>query len=98
MYAIRSYYDLQVVFDLQAVGKHAEAYVLLESLYSLVDQPQQQREILFWMADSKAALGEHEAAAELYLRSANHPPGEGKDIWGQSVITSYSIHYTKLYD
>lgn len=76
---------LQVVFDLQAVGKHAEAYVLLESLYSLVDQPQQQREILFWMADSKAALGEHEAAAELYLRSANHPPGEGKDIWGQSA-------------
>jgi hypothetical protein len=76
---------LQVVFDLQAVKKHAEAYVLLESLYSLVDQPQQQREILFWMADSKAALGEHEAAAELYLRSANHPPGEGKDIWGQSA-------------
>lgn len=76
---------LQVVFDLQAVKKHAEAYVLLESLYSLVDQPQQRREILFWMADSKAALGEHEAAAELYLRSANHAPGEGKDIWGQSA-------------
>jgi hypothetical protein len=76
---------LQVVFDLQAVNKHAEAYVLLESLYSLVDQPQQQREILFWMADSKEALGDHEAAAELYLRSANHPPGEGKDIWGQSA-------------
>jgi hypothetical protein len=76
---------LQVLFDLQAVNKHAEAYVLLESLYSLVDQPQQQREILFWMADSKAALGEHQAAAELYLRSANHAPGEGNDIWGQSA-------------
>jgi hypothetical protein len=76
---------LQVVFDLQAVNKHAEAYVLLDSLYSLVDRPQQQREILFWMADSKEALGEHQAAAELYLRSASHPPGEGKDIWGQSA-------------
>jgi hypothetical protein len=76
---------LQVVFDLQAVNKHAEAYVLLDSLYSLVEKPQQQREILFWMADSKEALGEHEAAAELYLRSASHPPGESKDIWGQSA-------------
>ncbi|MFQ5936617.1 MAG: tol-pal system YbgF family protein [Acidiferrobacterales bacterium] len=76
---------IQVLFDLQAVDKHAEAYVLLDSVYGLVENPRQRREILFWMADSKKALGEYQEAAELYLRSAHYPPSKGKDPWGHSA-------------
>lgn len=76
---------LQVLFDLQAVNRHAEAYVLLDSVYALVEEPRQQREILYWMADSQNALGEYQSAAELYLRSAHHRGAAGKDPWGHSA-------------
>ncbi len=75
---------IQVLFDLQAVSGNAEAYVLFDSTYPLVD-PRRQRELLFWMAESKSALGEHREAAELYLRSAYHPPAKGTDPWGHSA-------------
>lgn len=75
---------IQVLFDLQAVNGNAEAYVLFDSTYPLVD-PKRQRELLFWMAESKGALGEHREAAELYLRSAYHPPAKGTDPWGHSA-------------
>lgn len=75
---------IQVLFDLQAVNGNAEAYVLFDSTYPLVDQ-KRQRELLFWMAESKGALGEHREAAELYLRSAYHPPAKGTDPWGHSA-------------
>ena len=76
---------LQVLFDLQAVNRHAEAYILLDSVYALVEEPRQQREILYWMADSKNALGEYQSAAELYLRSAHYRGAPGKDPWGHSA-------------
>ena len=76
---------LQVLFDLQAVDRHAEAYVLLDAVYALVEDPRQQREILYWMADSRNALGEYQSAAELYLRSAHFRGGNGKDPWGHSA-------------
>ncbi|MDX5151356.1 MAG: tetratricopeptide repeat protein, partial [Acidiferrobacterales bacterium] len=44
-----------------------------------------QREILFWMAESKVALGKSGEAAELYLRSAYHGQPKGGDMWGQSA-------------
>lgn len=75
---------IQVLFDLQAVNRNEEAYVLLDSTYRLVDE-RRQRELLFWMADSKGALGEHQQAAELYLRSAYHGAHKGGDPWGQSA-------------
>lgn len=75
---------IQVLFDLQAVNGNAEAYVLFDSAYPLVD-PRRQRELLFWMAESKSALGEQREAAELYLRSAYHPPAKGTDPWGHSA-------------
>jgi hypothetical protein len=76
---------LQVVFDLQAAGLPAEAVTLLESVYRRVDNERMRREILFWQADSKAALGEHPVAAELYLRSATFAGANGEDPWGHTA-------------
>ncbi len=76
---------LQVLFDLQAVGQHAQAYILLESVFSLVEDPRRRREILFWMADSKKAMSEHQEAGELYLRSAIFGATQGGDPWGQTA-------------
>jgi hypothetical protein len=76
---------LQVLFDLQALNQHAQAAELLERLYALVDVPALQREILFWQADSQTALGRHQEAAELYLRSATFGGGKGLDPWGETA-------------
>jgi tetratricopeptide (TPR) repeat protein len=75
----------QVVFDLQAVGEHKSALMLLEKLYQKTQTVELQREILFWMAESRIALGESGEAAELYLRSAYHGQPKGGDMWGQSA-------------
>lgn len=76
---------LQVVFDLQAAQRHADAAALLESLMTQVDSTRLQREILYWLAESRAALGEHQQAAELYLRSATWHHPTGGDMWGQTA-------------
>ncbi|MFQ5995090.1 MAG: tol-pal system YbgF family protein [Acidiferrobacterales bacterium] len=76
---------VQVLFDLQAVDKHVEAYALLDSVFSLTDNAQQRREILFWMADSKSAMGEYQQAGELYLRSASFGKAGGADPWGHTA-------------
>ncbi len=76
---------MQVVFDLQTVGQHGQAIVLLESLYKEIDDDRMRREILYWEADSKAALGRQEEAAELYLRSATYNGSNGSDPWGQTA-------------
>jgi hypothetical protein len=76
---------LQVLFDLQALNQHAQAAELLERLYALVDAPALQREILFWQADSQTALGRHQQAAELYLRSATFGGSKGLDPWGEAA-------------
>ncbi len=75
---------LQVVFDLQTVGRHIEALTLLEKLYAATDSKSLQREILYWQADSHAALGQNAEAGELYLRSAVFN-GNGDDPWGQTA-------------
>lgn len=76
---------LQVLFDLQAADRHAQAIALLESLFRQVDNPRVEREILYWIAESRSVLGEHQQAAELYLRSANHRHPTGGDMWGQTA-------------
>lgn len=76
---------LQVVFDLQTAGRHEAAIRLLESLYTRADNERLQRELLFWLADSHAALGRHRQAAELYLRSSVHGGANGDDPWGQTA-------------
>jgi tetratricopeptide (TPR) repeat protein len=76
---------LQVLFDLQTLGRHTEANELLAQLYRRVEPAPLKREILFWQADSLAALGQHQAAAELYLRSATFDGASGRDPWGETA-------------
>lgn len=76
---------LQVIFDLQAAGRHSQAIAQLERLFALSENPRTRREILYWIAESKSALGEHLAAAELYLRSAHYQHPTGGDMWGQTA-------------
>ena len=76
---------LQVVFDLQAIDKHAEALRLLDSVYTRVDNPRMQRELWYWKAQSAAALKRFGDAAEWYLRSARFDGNDGSDRWGQAA-------------
>lgn len=75
----------QVVFDLQAVGEHESALTIFSGLYDKTDDKEIQRELLYWMAESKLAQGKANEAAELYLRSAYHGQPKGGDMWGQSA-------------
>ena len=76
---------IQVLFDLQAAEHHTQVIALLEAVFLLNKKPRIQRECLYWTADSKAALGEHQQAAELYLRSATYQHPTGGDMWGQTA-------------
>ena len=76
---------IQVLFDLQAADQHTQAITLFKAVFKLVNNPRIQRESLYWTADSKAALGEHQQAAELYLRSATYQHPTGGDMWGQTA-------------
>ncbi len=76
---------LQVIFDLQAADKNREAESLLKTLFPLVQNPEIQRQILFWMGDSKTALREYTSAAEFYLRSATYNNSTGGDMWGKTA-------------
>ena len=75
---------LQVVFDLQTVKENDAAFDLFTSIYPKVSEPEIQREILFWMADSRKAQEDYAAAAQLYLRSAMFE-NDGLDPWGQTA-------------
>jgi tetratricopeptide (TPR) repeat protein len=76
---------LQVVFDLQAVQQHEAAIAHLQAVLKRSTDPQQRREILFWMADSYKALGDYQRAAFLYLRSATLYDPRAMDPWGQTA-------------
>jgi len=75
----------QVLFELQAIDHHREAIVLFESIYPRIREPRLRRENLYWIADSKVALGEYQDAAELYLRSATYNGTGDGDMWGQTA-------------
>ncbi|MCW8901962.1 MAG: hypothetical protein OQK75_00890 [Gammaproteobacteria bacterium] len=76
---------LQVVFDLQTVKKHELAYQLFNAVLPKLSDVMLQREIYYWMADSRKALNDYPAAARLYLRSALHAENNGLDPWGQTA-------------
>jgi hypothetical protein len=76
---------LQVVFDLQTLGAHAAALRYLEPLLAQVDEPQRKRELAFWTAESRAALGAHAEAARLYLMSATGDDPFAMDPWAQTA-------------
>lgn len=75
---------LQAVFDLQALGQHAAAASLLTAIEPRLTDDRQRREILYWQADSQRELGNHVAAARLYLHSALSIDN-GLDQWGQGA-------------
>jgi hypothetical protein len=76
---------LQVVFDLQTVGRHEDAITLFKNILQRPLEPQLQREILYWQADSYKALNDHARAAWLYLKSATLLDARGLDPWGQTA-------------
>lgn len=76
---------LQVVFDLQTVNAHAEAYLLFEQITALVTDEKLRRELFYWMAESRKAQTRYAEAAHLYLKSAMLPDGKGLDPWGQTA-------------
>jgi len=76
---------LQVIFDLQAASRHADAIGLLGVLQRQVGNSRLQREIYYWIAESRSALGAYREAAELYLRSATFDHPTGGDMWGQTA-------------
>lgn len=76
---------LQVLFDLQTLGLHAEALRFFNFLLNGELPAQQRREILFWAADSSKALARYEQAARLYLRSAALNDPFAMDPWAQTA-------------
>jgi tetratricopeptide (TPR) repeat protein len=76
---------MQVLFDLQSVGRDKDAIALFHSLPLKGHKPQLHREVLYWTADSYKALGHYEQAARLYLRSAGLVDPKAMDPWGQTA-------------
>ena len=76
---------LQVLFDLQSVGRHAEASGLFGRILERGADQRQAREIYYWLADSTKALGDHAEAARLYLKSAGLFDPYALDQWAQSA-------------
>lgn len=86
---------LQVVFDLQTAKSDELAYKLFNSILPKIKDPHLQREIYYWMADSKKALQDYVMAARLYLRSALHDGNNGLDPWGQTARYQVAEMLTK---
>jgi hypothetical protein len=76
---------LQPLFDLQAAELHREVLPLLGGLMAWPMEPQQRRELLYWIADSQLALGDLEQAARLYLASATLFDPFAMDPWAQTA-------------
>lgn len=76
---------LQILFDLQTIGAHDEALLSFKQLLNAGIELKQQREILFWMADSYKALDHHQKAALLYLQSALFAGEKAMDPWAQTA-------------
>ena len=91
---------LQVVFDLQTAGKHELAYGLFEKVLLYTKDEKVQREIYYWMADSRKSQERYADAAQLYLKSAMHPDPDNMDPWAQTAHYQAAESLTRagLYD
>ncbi|MGH8338191.1 MAG: tetratricopeptide repeat protein, partial [Gammaproteobacteria bacterium] len=76
---------LPVLFDLQTIGRNKDAIPFFEALLQDNLTAEQQRQLLFWIADSYKGLGDYAQAAELYLRSATLGNPYAMDQWAQSA-------------
>lgn len=86
---------LQVVFDLQTLNRHAAALDFLDRLQEDEQEPQVARELLYWRADSLAAMGLHDQAALSYLRSALLFDPHAADPWAQTARFQAAEQLTK---
>ncbi len=77
---------MQVVFDLQTVEAHEQAYGLFEALLAKVDLPKIKRELYYWMAESRKAQKRYADAAALYLKSSESNIAPQPDLWAQSAM------------
>ena len=76
---------MQVLFDLQTAGENESAYNLFAKLMTRTKDEKIQREIYFWMADSRKAQERYDEAAQLYLKSAMYPDPASMDDWAQTA-------------
>jgi tetratricopeptide (TPR) repeat protein len=76
---------LQVLFDIQTVGLHAQAIDHFGHLLQLDIELKRRREILYWIGDSYRGLEKYEEAALLYLQSAMMPGPDSMDPWAQTA-------------
>ena len=76
---------LQVVFDLQTVKAHEAAYDLFLKVMQRTKDPKLQRELYYWMAESRKASEAYAEAARLYLKSAMLLDPKAGDPWGQTA-------------
>ena len=77
---------MQVVFDLQTVEAHEQAYQLFKVLLGKTELPKVRRELYYWMAESRKAQASYADAAALYLKSSESKIGPQPDLWAQSAI------------
>jgi len=91
---------LQVVFDLQTAGQHKLAYQLFGTVLRYTKDEKVQREIYYWMADSRKSQERYADAAQLYLKSAMHPNPDNMDPWAQTAHyqAAESLARAGLYD
>lgn len=76
---------LPVLFDLQTIGRDRAAIPFFKALLHAKLTSEQQRQLLFWTADSYKAVGDYPHAAELYLRSATLVDPYAMDQWAKSA-------------
>lgn len=76
---------LQVVFDLQSADAHTAAVALFQRVMNMTEDTRIQRELFYWMAESREAQGQYAEAARLYLKSAMHPEPGNMDTWAQTA-------------
>lgn len=77
---------MQVVFDLQTIEAHEQAYRLFEILLTKIELPKVQRELYYWMAESRKAQTRYADAAALYLKSSESKLAPQPDLWAQSAL------------
>ena len=76
---------MQVIFDLQKVEQHGLAIELFDAIDSRSQDPELQRELRFWSAESYQALQQYEVSAHLYLTSALMIAEKQSDPWSQTA-------------
>ena len=86
---------MQVIFDLQTAGENEAACDLFAKVMTRTDDQKTQREIYYWMADSRKAQERYDEAAQLYLKSAMYPDPTSMDPWSQTAHYQAAVALAK---